>query len=78
MTGSAGDPVTGQPVRDDDLAEMAAAREVAVEVLCRGERKGPVNDRAQATQCYGLVHRLKIGAVPNADRSDPKCRIGQQ
>ena len=64
-------------MRDHDFAEMAAALEM--EVGCLGLSKGecPVDHGAQAVQNDSPVHRLKIGAAPDADRPDPNAVAGQ-
>ena len=57
-------------VCDHNLAEMAAAVEMAVGCVGLGER--PVDHRAQAVLHDGPVHCLEIGAAsairPNPDR----------
>jgi hypothetical protein len=59
-------------VCDHDLAEMAAAFEMAVGCVGLGERECPVDHRAQAVLHDGPVHCLEIGAAsairPNPDR----------
>src|SRR5438445_7281239 len=64
--------------RDHDLTEMAAALEMTIGLLCFGERKCPIDHGAQAMQSDGSVHRLEIGAAPDADRAYSDAAAGQQ
>jgi hypothetical protein len=57
-------------VGDHDLSEVATALEMAVGHLSLSERECPIDHRAQAVQCDGPVHRLEIGAAPDADRAE--------
>jgi hypothetical protein len=65
-------------VRDDDFAEVAAAREMAVEVLCRGERKRLVNEWAQAMQGYGRFIASKSVRFPTLIAPTLMPAFGQQ
>jgi hypothetical protein len=65
-------------MRDRDFAEMATAFEMAVGRLGLGERECPVDHRAQAVQSDGPVHRLKVGAAPDADRPDGNAAASLQ
>src|SRR5437867_183150 len=63
---------------DDDFAEMGAALEMAVGGRRLFEREYPVNNRAQSMQCDGPVHRLEIGSVADADRTETHTTASQQ
>ncbi len=65
-------------VRDHDLPEMTAALEMPVGRLGLGEGERPVDHGAQVMQLDGPVHRLKIGAASDADRTDSYAAAGQQ
>ena len=56
-------------VRDHDLPEMAAALEMLIGRLGLGEGERLIDHRAQPMQRDSPVHRLKIRAAPDADRS---------
>ncbi len=64
------------PVRDHDLPEMATALEMAVGCLGLGEGERPVYHRSQAMRRDCPVHRLEIGAAPDADRPDRIAAAG--
>src|SRR6266851_5302774 len=51
-------------VSDHDLSEMTTALEMPVSCLGLGERECPVDHGAQAMQCDGPVHRLKMARLP--------------
>ena len=65
-------------VRDRDLPKMPATLEVTIRLLRLGERERPIYHRAQAMHLDGAVHRLEIGAAPNADRPERDASAGQQ
>jgi hypothetical protein len=51
-------------VRDHDLAEMAATFEMALRLLCLGERERPVDHGVRAVHRDRAVHRLKMARLP--------------
>ena len=65
-------------VSDNNLPKMSAALEMPVGFLCFGERESPVDNGTQAVHSDSTVHRLEIGAAPDADRAERNATPGQQ
>ena len=55
-------------MRYDNLPKMPAALEMPISRLGLGERKRPIDHRAQAMRFDRAVHRFEIGAAADADR----------
>ena len=63
-------------VRNHDFPKMAAVLKMAVGLLCVGESECPIDHRVQAILCDSPVHRLEIGAAPNAERAERNVAAG--
>ena len=61
-----------------DLAEVAAAFEMAVRLARLLEQECPVNHRVKPVDGNGPVHRLEVGAAFDADRGDRIAAASQQ
>ena len=57
---------------------MTAALEMPISLLRFSEREYLIDYRMQAVHGDGPVHRLEIGAAPNANRADRNAATGQQ
>ena len=64
-------------VSDHDFPKMPATLEMPVGILRIGKRECPIDHRMQAMQRNGSVHRLEIGAAPDADRAERNATPGQ-
>jgi hypothetical protein len=65
-------------MHDHDLPEMPTALEMPVSLFCLSERECPVDHGVQAMHGNRPVHRLEIGAAPNADRAEGNAAASQQ
>jgi hypothetical protein len=65
-------------VRDHDFPEMTTSLKMAVGLFRFGEPECPIDHRMQAVHRTGPVHRLEIGAAPDADRAERNAAAGQR